>query len=67
MAGRDDLIDESRPVVRPLLLQDGNQDEVKLVEEGFLRSQRLFAVGALDDELNNEVSNACFTIGIRVS
>ena len=36
MAGRDDLVDESRPVVRPLLLQDGDEDKIELVEEGFL-------------------------------
>jgi hypothetical protein len=44
--------------VRPLLLEDGNEDEVKLVEQGLLLAQRLFGARALDDELDDEVSDS---------
>ena len=33
MARRDDLVYECGPVVGPLLLQDGYEDEIQLVEE----------------------------------
>lgn len=58
MAGRDDFIDKGRPVVRPLLLEYGNEDEVKLVEQGLLLAQRLFGARALDNELDDEVSDS---------
>lgn len=58
VAGGDDLVDEGGPVVRPLLLEDGNEDEVKLVEQSLLLTQRLFGARALDDEVDNEVSNS---------
>lgn len=31
MAGRDDFVYESGPVVRPFLLEDGYEDEIELV------------------------------------
>jgi hypothetical protein len=58
MAGRDDFVDKCRPVVRPFLLEDGNENEVELVEQGPLLAQRLFGARALDDELDNEVSDS---------
>lgn len=58
MAGGYDLVDESRPIVRPFLLQDGNEDEVQLVQEDSLGPQRLFRSGTLYDETNDEISNA---------
>lgn len=42
MAGGDDLVDEGRPVVRPFLLEDGDEDEVELVEERALGFEGLF-------------------------
>jgi hypothetical protein len=57
VAGRDDLIDKGGPVVRPLLLQNGYEDEIKLVEKCLLRSKGFFAARALDDELNDEIPN----------
>jgi len=58
VAGRDDFVDKGRPVVRPLLLEYGNEDEVKLVEQGLLLAQRLFGARALDNELDDEVSDS---------
>jgi hypothetical protein len=57
-AGRDDFVDESGPVVRPFLLQDGYKDEVELVQEGSLRSECLFRARALEDVLNDEVPDS---------
>lgn len=59
MAGLNDLVDESRPVVRPFLLEDGDEDEIELVEQGSLRSQGLLGAGALQDEGDDEVADAC--------
>jgi hypothetical protein len=36
VARGDNFVDEGRPVVRPFLLEDGDEDEVELVEEGSL-------------------------------
>lgn len=58
MAGSDDLVDERRPVVRPLLFEDGNQDEVEFVQESALASKALFGFRIFEDEVDNEVSNA---------
>lgn len=58
MAGRDDLIDEGRPVVRPLLLEDGNEDQVEFVDQGSLLAQALVGARHLDDELDNKVADA---------
>lgn len=44
--------------MRPLLLEHGDEDEVELVEQGLLLAQRLFGARALDDELNDEVSDS---------
>lgn len=41
MARRDDLIDESWPVMRPFLLQNGDQDQVEFVQESALSLQAL--------------------------
>ena len=46
------------PVVRPFLLEDGDEHQIELVEQCLVVSQGLFAVGALDDELHNEVADA---------
>ena len=42
MAGRDDLIDERGPVMRPFLLEDTDQGKVELVKECSLRFEALF-------------------------
>lgn len=57
MARRDDFVDEAGPVVGPFLFQHGNENEVELVKKGLVGSQRFFGTGALNDELNNEVSD----------
>lgn len=57
MAGRDDFVYESRPVVRPLLLEYRDEDQVQLVEEGFVLFQSIFGARTLDNELDNKVSN----------
>ncbi len=58
MAGRDDFVDKRGPVVRPFLLEDGDEHQIELVEQCLVVSQGLFAVGALDDELHNKVTDA---------
>jgi hypothetical protein len=50
-------IDEGRPVVGPLLLQDRDEDEVELVQEGALGAAGVVVVGELDDEVDDEVSD----------
>lgn len=57
MARSDNLVDKRGPVVRPFLLEDGNEDQVKLVEKRLLGSKRLFGAGALDNELDNKVTD----------
>lgn len=57
MAGGDDFVDEGRPVVRPLLLENGDEDEIELVKQGSLRLKRLFRGGALNDEVDDKVAN----------
>jgi hypothetical protein len=44
--------------VRPFLLEDGDEDEVQLVQQGTLGAQALFGAGELDDEVDDEVANA---------
>ena len=55
VAGRDDFVDERGPVVGPFLLENGDEDEVELVEKGLVASQSLLGARALDDELDDEV------------
>ena len=59
MAGRDDLVDERGPVVWPLHLQYVDQSHVQLVEERALLADAFFAVRTLDDEVYDEVADAC--------
>lgn len=58
MAGGDNLIDERRPVVRPFLLENGDEDQVQLVEECTVGLEGLLGARACEDLLDNEVSNA---------
>ncbi|MBE7179919.1 MAG: hypothetical protein INR71_01720 [Terriglobus roseus] len=44
--------------MRPLLLEDGDEDEVELVEEGALLPEALFGLRRLDDEVDDEVADA---------
>lgn len=59
MAGRDDLVDEGRPVVGPFLLEDGYEDEVQLVEEGAVGAAAVVVVRELDDEVYDEIPDTC--------
>jgi hypothetical protein len=43
--------------VRPFLLQYRHKDQVQLVQKRLLGPQGLFGARALNDELNNEVSD----------
>jgi hypothetical protein len=45
--------------VRPFLLQDRDEYEVQLVEEGTVGLEGLFGVGALKDVLDDEVADSC--------
>jgi hypothetical protein len=42
MAGGNNFVDEGRPVMRPLLLQDRDKDEIEFVKESSLRFKRFF-------------------------
>ena len=41
----------------PLLLQDGHQDKVQLVEQGAFGAAAIVIVGQLDDEVDNEIAD----------
>lgn len=43
--------------MRPVLLEDGDEDEVELVEQGPLFLHCLFGTRNLEDELDDEVAN----------
>ena len=58
MAGGYDLVDEGWPVVRPFLLEDGDQYEVQFVEKCSLGFQVLLGARALDDEVDHKIPNA---------
>lgn len=55
MAGRNDLVDKRRPVVRPFLLQDGHQNKIELIEEGPLSLELFFGLGVFDNAVDDEV------------
>lgn len=42
MTRRDYFIDESRPIMRPLLLQDRNEDQVELIQKRAFTPELLF-------------------------
>lgn len=65
MAGRDDLVDEGGPVVRPFLLQDRDEYEVQLVEKGAVGLEGFFRVGALENVLNDKVADSCYLSAAR--
>jgi len=55
----DDFVNEVRPVVRPFLLEDGHQNQVQLVDQSSLRFGAVFGRGICDNEVDNEVTDAC--------
>jgi hypothetical protein len=57
-AGSNDLVDESRPVVRPFLLEDGYEYKIELVQKRAVRLEGLLGVGGLDNKVHDEVANA---------
>jgi hypothetical protein len=57
VAGGDDFVDESGPVMGPLLLEDRYEDKVEFIEKSSLCLEGFFGAGALDNEAHNEVSN----------
>lgn len=59
MAGGDNLVDKGGPVVRPLLFQDRDQDQVQFVQECAFGTELLFGAGVLDDEIDDEVPDTC--------
>lgn len=42
----------------PFLLQNRNEDEVELVEEGALGAAGVVVIGELDNEVDNKVADA---------
>lgn len=42
MTRRDNFIDESRPIVGPLLLENRDEDKVELIQKSALTSEFLF-------------------------
>ncbi len=57
MAGGDDFVDESGPVVGPFLLENRDKNKVEFVEKGSLRLERFFGARTLYDEGDDKVSN----------
>lgn len=43
----------------PLLLEDGDENEVELIQKGAIGASSVVVVGELDDEIDNEVANTC--------
>lgn len=43
----------------PFLLQDGDEDEVQLVQESALVPKALLGTGSLDDEVDDKVADTC--------
>ncbi len=62
MAGGDDLVDERGPVVGPFLLENGDEDEVKLVEECAVGLEGLLRARTCEDLLDDEVPDAWYII-----
>jgi hypothetical protein len=58
MARGDDFVDECGPVMWPFLLEDGDEDEVELVDEGSLGFKGFFGTRGLDNEADNEVADS---------
>lgn len=58
MAGGNDFVDEGRPVVRPFLLQDRDQDEIEFVHEGLFGPELLLGARVFDDEIDNKIPNS---------
>ena len=57
VAGGDDFVDESWPVMWPFLLENRHQNEVELVEKSSLGFEALLRAGALNDEIDHEISD----------
>jgi hypothetical protein len=57
LRGGDNLGDEVWPVVRPLLLENLNEDEVELSEVGLLRPEGRVVGGGVDDDLDDKVAD----------
>lgn len=55
--GGDNLVDEGRPVVRPLLFEDGDENKVELVEQDTVGLEKLFGTRTLEDILDDEVTD----------
>lgn len=47
MGRRDNLVDKCGPVVRPFLLQDGDEDQIQLVYQSALLFEPSFRLGTL--------------------
>lgn len=58
VARLNDLVDECGPVVWPFLLQNRDQDQVQFVQESAFAAEFLLGAGILDDEIDNEVTDA---------
>lgn len=58
MAGGNYLIDEVGPVVRPLLLQNGDQDQVEFVDQCAFGSELFLGAGIFDDEIDDKIANS---------
>lgn len=58
MARGNDLVDKIWPVMRPLLLQNGDQDQVELVQKSAFVLQSFLGFGVFNDEVDDKVSNS---------
>lgn len=57
MARGNNLIDEGGPVVRPFLLQNGDKNEIELVQQRALRLDLLFGFGVFENESHNKIAD----------
>ena len=58
MTGRDNLVDKRWPVVRPLLLQDGDEYKVQFVYECSFFTKTLFGARGLYNEVDDKIPDA---------
>lgn len=57
MARRNDLVDEGGPVVRPFLLENGDENEIELVQQRALGLDLLFGFGILENKSDNKIAD----------
>lgn len=64
MASRNDLVDKVGPVMGPFLLQNGNEDEIKFIEQSSLSLEVVLRTRVLNNKIDNKVADAYSSISV---